>query len=510
MRRAVSVIFVVFWSAILTGLGVYYAFVAPRDSVYSEEENRMLAAMPALTAESVREKEFGDAFESYLLDRFPDRNRVISGTAELKNILSIASYEEYLMIAESARDPLDSKVNEEELDALLGERGNGQQEPGQNPAGGAGVGQASGQNPAGGAGTEQNSGDSSGEDGTGSHGFGDNEVAGGQPPVEQLPENKEEPPIEKKPEAMEEDFPEILGVYAETGETSRRYLGYSRKSVLALTAVLDRYAGLLPENGKLMFTMVPQSIYGNQFVNASGKERFYSDFSDVINAFGADNVYSFDAAGILSDAILRGEYVYFRTDMHWTPYGSYLVYREMAARAGKMPCDYEEDFTHTTEEPFLGTYYRDNPSSYMKENADSLEILMPKSPLEWRRITAKDEYKLIDFLNFDARKNDRYTVYLGGPAGPWTYAESENEEKENCLVITDSFGLGFIPFVVTNYRQVHYYDPRYFDKAVVGYSVAEMIEKYEIQDIYVVIGDLHSFDSSFLLGNALSQLEAGQ
>lgn len=489
MRKVVSVIFIVFWSVLLTGLAVYYAVGAPRDSVYSEEENRMLAAMPVLTAESVRRKEFGDSFESYLLDRFPGRNRIISETAEIKDFMSIASYEEYLMIAGRTEDPLDSKVNAEDLDALLEGLGN----EGQGPTGT----QIAGQDSSGG----QKPGLQPGEGGdTGQSGL----------PGEQLPEMGEEPPIEKKPEAVAEDFPEVLGVYAEIDGTTQKYLGYSRKNVLALTAALDQFAGLLPENGKLMFTMVPQSIYGNQFVNSSKNGRFYSDYSEVINAFGADNVYSFDAASILSDAILKGEYVYFRTDMHWTPYGSYLVYREMAARAGKVPCDYEEDFIHTTEEPFLGTYYRDNPSSYMKENADSLELLMPKCSLEWRRITAKDEYKLIDFLNFDARKNDRYTVYLGGPAGPWTYAESENEEKENCLVITDSFGLGFIPFVVTNYKQVHYYDPRYFDKTMVGYSVAEMIEKYEIQDIYVVIGDLHSFDSSFLIGTARSQLEAGQ
>ena len=33
-----------------------------------------------------------------------------------------------------------------------------------------------------------------------------------------------------------------------------------------------------------------------------------------------------------------------------------------------------------------------------------------------------------------------------------------------------------------------------------------MIEKYEIRDIYVVIGDLHSFDSGFLTTDALKQL----
>jgi 16S rRNA (cytosine967-C5)-methyltransferase len=77
---------------------------------------------------------------------------------------------------------------------------------------------------------------------------------------------------------------------------------------------------------------------------------------------------------------------------------------------------------------------------------------------------------------------------------------------ENCLVLTDSFGLSFVPFLTGNYKQVHYYDPRYYDEAAVGHTVAEMIEKYDIRDIYVVVGGLHCFESSFLITKANKQL----
>lgn len=103
-------------------------------------------------------------------------------------------------------------------------------------------------------------------------------------------------------------------------------------------------------------------------------------------------------------------------------------------------------------------------------------------------------------------QNDRYTVYLGGPGGPWRYAECDNDQTENCLVVTDSFGLTVIPYLTSNYKQIHYYDARYYDKYTVGYSVAEMIEKYDIQDIYVIVADFHSFDSSFLIGSVNAHL----
>lgn len=465
MKKILPQIFTFLWVLMILLLGLYYVFFAPRGSEYSPDENRTLAGFPKITVESVFSGQFGKDFENYLLDRFPGRSTVISTTNQLQSQLSFASHDEYLLIAEGPSDALDTNIDQSELDDLLNDLGPKPTDP--KP-------------------TET--------------------TPTGTDPTD-VTEPKENPPIEQKPAASLEDYPSNVGIYMNTGGSSDTTLCYSsRNNVAAVTAVLNKYARLLPENGKLMFTMVPQSSRANRFVNAQNKVSFYSTWDDVVNGLGDNNVYAFDTAEILAPAIQAGEYVYFRTDMHWNPYGSYLVYAEMAKRAGKEPASYTDDFTLTVETPFRGTYYRDNPGAYGGVEADTLDLLMPNFGLEWRRTTGVDEYKLIDFLDFNARKNDRYTVYLGGPAGPWTYAKCDNGETENCLLITDSFGLGFLPFLTANYGEVHYYDPRYFDESKVGYSVAEMIEKHNIQDIYVVVGDLHSFDSGFLLTSANQQL----
>ena len=58
-----------------------------------------------------------------------------------------------------------------------------------------------------------------------------------------------------------------------------------------------------------------------------------------------------------------------------------------------------------------------------------------------------------------------------------------------------------MPFLTANYKQIHYCDPRYFDAKKAGGTIAELIEKYEIQDVYVVVGAIHSFNSSVLLSD---------
>ena len=456
--------FLVLWTALLVCLGAYYVGFAPRESEFTETENRTLAAFPEVTAESIFSGRFSQEIETYLLDRFPGRDHVISAVNWFESAVSLASHDDYLLIAENVDDSLVSDDYLEDLEALLAATEPTLPEPTEPPE------------------TE---------------------------PVETIPEETEpleNPPIEPKPEAAIGDFPYTADVFIDTGNGLKIGTSFRRDNVLAVAKVLDKYAALLPENGKLMFTVGPPSYLVNRFVNAEEKVSFYSTWDEVINAFGADNVYAFDAPEILSDFIKAGDYVSFRNDNHWTPWGAYQVYRHMAARAGKELCSYEDDFTITVEENFKGTYYRDNPSAYRNVEADTLELLMPKIGVEYRQITSPSTYEVIDFLKFDAVANDRYTVYLGGPGGPWRYVECDNEETENCLVVTDSFGLTVIPFLTNNYKQVHYYDARYYNKQIVGRTVAEMIAEYNIHDIYVIVADFHSFDSSFLISSVNGHL----
>lgn len=465
-KKILPALFVAVWMTLLLLLAGFYLLFAPRQSNYAPEENRMLAPFPTITAQSLLSGQFGEEVENYLLDRFPGRNYMISATNVIQSRLSFASFDDYLLVAEGVEDPLDHTGDLGEMDELLASLAQPDTEPPRIPEETTAV-------------TEP-------------------EATESTEPTEPV----ENPPIEAKPPANLEDFPDELGTYMDIGSGENRVLHYYRKNVAALTAVLNKYAALLPENGKLMFTVGPPSYVVNRFVNAEEKVRFYHTWDEMVNAFGSDNVYAFDSAQILADAIKEGKYVSFRTDNHWTPYGAYLIYRQMAAQAGKELCDYTADFDITVEEGFRGTYYRDNPAAYMNVEPDTLELLMPKIPVEYRRITGPDAYEVMDFLDFDAVRNDRYTVYLGGPGGPWRYVECDNGETENCLVITDSFGLTVIPFLTSNYKQIHYYDSRYYKESKVGYTVAEMMEKYNIHDVYVIVADFHSFSSDFIINKA--------
>jgi len=464
MRKKLEKIYIFIFISLFFVIGIIYIIRFSSETEYSESENRNLAAFPSFS--SLLAGSFDEEFEAYLLDHFPARDKVISFSKSFSDLFSIASYEDYVKINSSSVDALDGDNYTNEIDSII----------------------------------------NSVEKEEITEKVPDIDVS--EPTVEPedlIEDNTETPAIESKPSVNPDDYPERFDMYMCIGDNQYTFDSYPKANVQAVAAIIDKYASLLPENGKLMMTIVPQSTFANQYVNSNHNGYIKNDALDFIEDITEDNVYTFDAGYMLSSHIDDGEYVFFRTDMHWTPYGSYLVYRDMVERAGKEPCDYQNDFDITVEEPFLGTYYRDNPSDFFLNNADTLELLEPYFPHELRRITGPDQYSVIPFLDFNAKKNDRYTIYIGGPAGPWTYVESDNGQTENCLVMMDSFGLGYLPLLTKNYKQVHYYDPRYFDKDIVGFSVSEMIKKYEITDIYVVIGDLHSFTSDFILTYANKQ-----
>ena len=121
MKRIIPKIFLTVWIALLILLGGYYLFFAPRGSEYSAEENRTLAGFPEVTWESVFSGKFGEEFEKYLLDHFPWRNAMITATNKIQSMLSFATHDEYLLIADGVDDPLVDDDFQDDLEDLLGE-----------------------------------------------------------------------------------------------------------------------------------------------------------------------------------------------------------------------------------------------------------------------------------------------------------------------------------------------------------------------------------------------------
>ena len=202
-----------------------------------------------------------------------------------------------------------------------------------------------------------------------------------------------------------------------------------------------------------------------------------SNTSKVWDIAHAELPFLIDANPEISSAACAGEYVWYRTDHHWSAEGAYLAYEKISEALG-YPALPKERFEKTTlSEDFYGTVY--SKSGVAEAVAD--EITVYSDGLE-RTVVNYDTKEVGDSLYFyeHLEKKDKYSVYLGGNhAHIGIYSEGE---RETVLVIKDSFANSVIPYLASEHN-LEVFDLRYFKG-----RISEEIERIAPDKILILYG----------------------
>ncbi|MGN9166249.1 DHHW family protein [Tissierellaceae bacterium HCP3S3_D8] len=177
------------------------------------------------------------------------------------------------------------------------------------------------------------------------------------------------------------------------------------------------------------------------------------------------------------------EYIYYKTDHHWTTKGAFYAYEYYLNSKGEIPLK-EEDFIITkVSDEFLGTSYR--KANFYLGNPDEIYSYKPKNEVKYN-ITINNEKKensLYDesYLN----KTDKYSYFLGGDKS-LIQIETSIKNDKTILVIKDSFANSFVPFLLNNYEKIIVIDPRYYRAGIIDYikgrSIDEVLLLFNIQN----------------------------
>lgn len=177
---------------------------------------------------------------------------------------------------------------------------------------------------------------------------------------------------------------------------------------------------------------------------------------------------------------VRDRYIYYRTDHHWTTEGAYWVYNAYAQSKGKKAVSQEilEPFKILVDH-FYGTYY--NKCKLFSAKAD--EITYYDIPVKSVVIDGQEKNGLYDKEKWEA--HDKYAGFLWSNNGV-TVIKSDNNlnaqpgHTSRVLVLKDSYGNCFSPFLTYQYDEVYVVDPRYIAK------LSELTEKVSFDDILVL------------------------
>ncbi len=152
----------------------------------------------------------------------------------------------------------------------------------------------------------------------------------------------------------------------------------------------------------------------------------------------------------------NGEYVYYRTDHHWTTLGAYYAYCEIM-KAFDMERDIipEGNFEkETVSKDFYGTFASKSGFHFVKP--DSVELWLLGNEDDFL-VTADGRTLEDGFYNrAHLDGNDKYSVFLDGTHDVVTVTKKDGRDRPKLAIFKDSFANSVAPFLAQHFDLVLY------------------------------------------------------
>ena len=172
------------------------------------------------------------------------------------------------------------------------------------------------------------------------------------------------------------------------------------------------------------------------------------------------------------------EYIYFRTDHHWTALGAYYAY-EAVCKALDMEPARLEDFEEIDTGEFHGSLSGRARQSYRLRWDNVIAYVPPGNIIHsvyGGEGSGVERQIITDTSNWE--KNAKYSAF--GTDYHMTHSyNADLPEGKNILVVKDSFGNCFVPYLTQNYQNVYAIDYRKF----YAMPLTHFVEQYEIDDV---------------------------
>ena len=201
----------------------------------------------------------------------------------------------------------------------------------------------------------------------------------------------------------------------------------------------------------------------------------------------------------LYDALMahRTEYVYFRTDHHWTATGAYYAYEQFCKAKGITPTPLSS-YTVDEYDGFLGTFYRDsNQNAEMAANPDKVVAYHPLSTeatLDYVDNNGQTLRGKIIYDESDAPASLKYGTFITGDNSYSVITNPDVTDGSSCVVVKESFGNAFVPFLTDHYQTIHVIDYRYWKG-----SLSQFVTDNNVQDV-LFVNNLSAIRSTALVG----------
>lgn len=273
-----------------------------------------------------------------------------------------------------------------------------------------------------------------------------------------------------------------MGAVIQIGDTAFNQIGFSEPTSRRYSAAVSNLADALAEIGVTVVS-APSPTSVGIMVEPAYQEKLNCARQDEMVRFLHDNMSTNVVKVDTYSALVahNSEYIYFRTDHHWTALGAYYSYEAICEALGIQAAPLSS-FEEVDNGEFRGSLCEKARYSY-KLRSDIVYSYVPDGDISTYNVYEynKTEHQLLQDLSYRTIY-ETYLTFLGGDYPLQEIVNNSLPEGSVCLIIKDSFGNCFAPFMTQNYHTVYVMDYR----AYRSMTVRQFVEKYEVDTVFII------------------------
>ena len=266
-------------------------------------------------------------------------------------------------------------------------------------------------------------------------------------------------------------------------DTKTLYSNMAAVNALSSQSGVPVYFALIPDKAEIYAGRLPSNA-----PNASEK--------DIIDyCYAQSEARTVDMLSPLKNH--ADEYIFYRTDHHWTSRGAYYGYTALAGAMEFPVNDIGHYEVERVSDDFFGTLWSSSGFSWVAP--DSIDIFV--GPPDDLSITNYPSGTPVTGSLYDysfLSKKDKYAFFMGGNT-PLQVIETGADHAPSLLILRDSYADSLIPFLLDDFSQIHLMDLRYYRA-----GLSEYLKNNHIDEILVIysVSNFCTDSNIFLMGNS--------
>lgn len=249
---------------------------------------------------------------------------------------------------------------------------------------------------------------------------------------------------------------------------------YNADSAQAYADIYARYAEIFP-NTRINVVNPPQSAININNPLVAAMTNSQGEVLDLMETHIYGNVNFVNLRETFEAH--AGEYMYFKSDYHWTQLGAYYAYSDFAKSVGLTPTPLSEFEDYIITESFIG---RTNDYAHDDRILTFYDTIHAYMPTKAHTMTVYNSDLTVNRVYKNCIKTDKesYSCFIVGDQ-PYTVINvPENDQNKTVLVIKESSGNAFVPFLTEHYGNIIVIDPRHID-----IDIRNLVEEQGVDDI---------------------------